>query len=273
MAIAQVELSESLASHRTARRFYLATLGFSALTFFLPTALAYGAAVIALAAQAAAWAYLRRASNQQSVGDQAGRRALLLDALGSTAERVDLGDVLQRLSQTAHDGSSKIADPNYFASQAPPGPARLRDHLQENAFWNKALYAEAAAARVKALVVPAALVGIVTLVALPLAPRDQSLTAARLVVGIVSLAAILTEVREIISWKAAETSVGQIDRRLETLAHLSADELVAKRLESVLAVFGDYCVITSSTPTIPRRIYQQNKDRLNRIWHERTASP
>jgi hypothetical protein len=115
-----------------------------------------------------------------------------MDALGSTTERIDLADWLTRISPDAAKRAGSSVDPNYFASRSLPGLARLRDHIQENAFWGKFLYGASAERYARLLGILAAFVVVVGFVAVPLAPRDQALLVSRILVAALSFGAVLT---------------------------------------------------------------------------------
>lgn len=269
-AMAEQQLEEALASHVAINRIRLATFAATALTIFVAGAAAYVLAVAVLTAQLGTWALGSRARRQQATGDQCRMRALLLDALGPTGARVDYGNLLRRISPEVRQQSAAVADPNYYASTAAPGLLRLREHLQENAFWNKSLYDSAADARLRAVVALGIAAGGVVLVAIPLAPRDQALLAARVLVVALSFFATLDQIREIGTWRSASDAIGQVDQRLETLTACSPGELMGPQAHSFLAAYGDYCAISSATPPIPKYLYLKHRDHLNVIWRERT---
>jgi hypothetical protein len=145
----------------------------------------------------------------------------------------------------------------------------LCEHLQENAFWGKHLYR--AAAKRYSFIVYGFIAGVIVaaLVAIPLAPRAGAPTIARIVVVALTLGAVLTQLNDILSWKAAATKIENLDRRLEPLGTRSDDELKASGLESLFAIFGQYSITTSTAPPIPRKIYQSSRARLNDLWKER----
>jgi hypothetical protein len=194
-------------------------------------------------------------------------RGLLLDALGATTEHIDLADLVNRIGPEAQARATRSINPDYFASKAPQGVVRLRDHLQENAFWGKYLYAEAAGWYSRALGAFGAAAIAVALIAIPLAPHSQSLTVARVLVTALSFGAALTQINEILSWRSARSKIETVDRRLEVLSSLSEAELMSKGIEALFAVFGDYCVATAMSPPIPTSIYRRHREKLNTLWN------
>jgi hypothetical protein len=240
----------------------------SVASIFVSSQYAYYAALCALITQGASWALRVHSGRQQSVGDEGRMRGLLLDALGSTTEHIDLADLVNRISSDARERAVASVDSDYFASKAPQGVVRLRDHLQENAFWGKCLYEAAAAQYSKLLGAFGIATVAVALVAIPLAPHGQSLVVARVLVTALTFGAALTQINEILSWRSAKTKIETVDRRLEALAAFSETQLMSQGIEALFAVFGDYCVATATSPPVPKSIYLRQRSHLNDLWDE-----
>lgn len=274
LALAHEELAEASRMYRWSRQLQIVTFAVSVTSIFVSSNYAYWVAFLALISQSISWAFRIRASGQQSTGDEARMRGLLLDALGSTTEPIDLADLLNRMSSHVRARAVKSVDPDYFASTAPEGLVRLRDHLQENAFWGKCLYEVAANQYSKFLGVFGIAAIAILFVAIPLSPHDQSLIAARVLVTALSFGAALTQANEILTWRSAKSKIETVDRRLEVLAKYSKTELMSKGIEALFAVFGDYCVATATSPPVPVSIYRHQRQRLNTLWDEtRRQSP
>lgn len=268
MALAHEELAEASRRYRWSRQLQVITFAASVVSIFVSSQYAYYAALVALISQGLSWTLRIHANGQQSIGDEGRMRGLLLDALGATTERIDLANLVNRISSDARARAVASVDPNYFASKAPYGVVRLRDHLQENAFWGKCLYG-AAADRYSRLLIAFGVAAIaVVLVAIPLAPHGQSLVVARVLVTALSFGAALTQINEILSWRSAKSKIETVDRRLEVLATLSETQLMSQGIEALFAVFGDYCVATATSPPFPGSIYLRQRRHLNTLWDE-----
>lgn len=268
MALAHEELAEASRGYRWSRILQVVTFAASVISIFVLTPYAYYPALAALASQGLSWLFRLHARSLQSIGDQARMRGLLLDALGPTTEHIDLADLVHNIGSDARIRAAKSVDPDYFASKASPGLGRLRDHLQENAFWGKCLYAAAVRRFTIWLSLFGGAVIVVVLVAIPLAPHGESLIAARILVTTLTFGAALTQVNEILSWRSAKSKIELVDRRLEALSALSEKQLATKSLEALFAVFGDYCVATANSPPLPRGIYLRERQQLNSLWNE-----
>lgn len=268
MALAHEELSDASRWYHWSRGLQVLTFIASVASVFAPSKYTYYPALFALISQGVSWALRIRASGQQSLGDEGRMRGLLLDALGATTEYIDLADLVNRIGPDVRMRASRSVDPNYFASKSPQGVVRLRDHLQENAFWGKCLYRDAADWYFRLLSAFGAVAVAVVLIAIPLASRDQSVILARILVTALSFGAALTQINEIFSWRSAKSKIEIVDRRLEVLATFSETELREKGIEALFAVFGDYCVATAMSPPIPTRIYLRRRKTLNALWDE-----
>jgi PAS domain-containing protein len=270
MALAHEELAYSEANYRRSRWLQVLTFPLTVAAIFATSSqYAYLFALGTLLVQVSSWDLRLFAGRLQAAGDEARMRGLLIDALGSNHEKLDLVDLRHRISTRARRKATGTVDPDYFACSLAPGLRRLCEHLQENAFWGKHLYK--AAARRYSLIVWGfvAIATVVVLVAVPLAPRDGAPVVARIVVVALTLGAVLTQISDILSWRGAATRIESLDRRLESLVGYSDDELKSIGLESLFAIFGQYSIATSTVPPIPRRIYKSNRDLLNDLWKQR----
>lgn len=268
MALAHEELTEASQGYRRSRQLQVVTFAASVASIFVSSQYAYYPALIALISQGLSWTFRVHASHQQSIGDEGRMRGLLIDALGSTTEHIDLADLVNRISPDARARAVGSVDPDYFASKAPPGLVRLRDHLQENAFWGKSLYGAAGDQYSKLLGAFGVAAIAVVLIAIPLAPHGQSLVVARVLVTALTFGAALTQINEILSWRSAKSKIETVDRRLEVLATFSEAQLKSRGIEALFAVFGDYCVATATSPPVPRSIYLRQRRHLNELWAE-----
>lgn len=269
IALANEELTAAADGYRRSRQLQVLTFTASIISIFISNQYAYLAVVVALVSQATSWGLRFRAGRQRAVGDEGRMRGLLIDALGSTTEHIDLANLVHRITPRARSRLSRSLDPDYFASKSPSGVGRLRDHLQENSFWGKCLYEAAALVYTRLLIAFGVLAALIALIAIPLAPHDQSLILAKVLVTALTFGAALTQSNEIIAWRSAKDKIEIVDRRLEALANLSERELQSRRIEALFAVFGDYCVATAMSPPIPREIYLRERNRLNALWAER----
>jgi hypothetical protein len=273
LGVAHAELGIAEKQYGRSRQIQALALLIGIASIFVDEKISYTATVLMALLQLASWLLRRAAAKRQSVGDNGRMRGLLLDALGSTTEHLDFTDFLQDVSERAkrvHESESPGSG-GHFASTSKPGLRRLRDHIQENAFWNRSLYEKAATASMVYLIAYGAAAAFVVLIAIPLSPHGDGLIFARLLVAALAFAPALAQVSEILAWRAAQAKIEAVDRRLERLAPLSESALRGQSLDSIFAIFADYTVATCATPPIPQRIYRKHRDSLNRLWSERSA--
>jgi hypothetical protein len=247
------------------------TFAASIASVLIPNPYTYIPAVLALGAQLSSWSIRLRAGRQHSIGEDGRMRGLLLNAIGSPGERIELANWLSRIDPAILERAPKSVDTSYFASNAPTGVRRLCEHVQENAFWGKSLYDIVAKRYTRLLCVLASVTLLALLVAIPFSSYGENLILARILVIIVSFGAVLTQANEILSWREAKEKIEAVDRRLEILTMLSEGELRSSRIEGVFAVYGDYCFATAVAPPIPRWVYVRERDRINGLWHQRSG--
>lgn len=269
IALGNAELGRASSLYRGGRLLQILTFAASIAAIFASGISTYFLALVALVSQSSSWATRYRARLLQSVGDEARSRGLLLDALDTSTEPVDMAILLNRFSSKARLEAAGSENPDYFASDSQPGLRRLRENLQENAFWAKCQYDSVVTDYYKQFAAFAVVALLAVLVAIPLAPRDQAANLARILVAALTFGAGFTQLNEIQLWKAAARRLEAVDRRLESLVPFSDIALSQSRLESVLAVFADYCVATTAAPPVPTKIYLRDRIRLNAVWDDR----
>lgn len=264
LALARAEIEESKRYSLWRTWMHRLTLIASVGALLAPVQSVYPLSVMALVTEALAWWCRYVASTLHGRGEEARRRALLLDSFGRTQEPLDITDLRARFSPRAQRRADKFEDTNYYASSEPPGLARLRGHLQESAFWSKHLYdAAAIRSRWHAFGVPVILTVVIAL-AWPVLPSSIGTLLARALVLFLSLLFAFDEFSRNLAWGAASAQAERVDRRLEAL---KVDDL-----EPVLALFGDYSVATAGAPPIPSSVYQSEKARLDELWKQRKAA-
>lgn len=241
-----------------------ATLVAALVAAFTPAPIAYVFAVIAFFNEAIAWWFRYDGSRLKSLADEARRYVLLVDALGMPAETFASTSIRQRFTKRAERRASHFEHPTYYASKEPPGSRRLKECMQESAFWSAYLYRKAAW---RALFIPVGLSVIVfvgLLVALPLAPGGTALLIARALVIVLAFVVASDEIGRVLDWYVAGNDAEQIDRRLESID--------LDRTEPILAAFTDYEVLTACAPPISTAVYQAHHERLNALWDQRSGA-
>lgn len=264
-------LELATAEHQNAKRLlynwlpscHLAAGGLTVVTLFVELPLAYFFALGVLVCQVAAWAIRMRGLGYHRHAEEARRRALLIDALGETAERLDVADIRRRFSKRACEEAHGTRRPTYWGSGLPQGPQRLSRSLQESAFWSKDLYGKAATQMAVGASAAFLVIAAIVLIGLGAFEGDAKLIAARVVAVALSTLIALDLLGQALAWRTAASEAERVDRRLDTTNETS--------LEPMLAIVADYAVATVSAPPIPDRIYQGEKERLNELWKKHRA--
>lgn len=259
LALSRAEQEVSKSRFLISRLAHVATLAVTIATLFVDGKLAYFLALAALATEAVAWLFRVLGDRKHSLAEEGRRRALLADALAKPADALAIRDLRARFSRRARALAHKFEDPNYYATQAEPGSARFRAELQESAFWSRELYSVSSKiGYITAGVLLLLVVGALFIVA-GTESSDTSLIVARVGVVFLSFLVFSDVLTQALAWTDAARKSDAVYRRLEGEA--LDDEGAA------LAVFGDYCVATATTPPIPSLLYHANRERIESAWH------
>lgn len=269
IALANAQLEKAAKGYRASRWLQVATFSLGVISVFVGSPLTYIPALIALGVQISSWVARNRAAKCHSAGEEGRIRGLLLDALGTVGEKVDLSNWFGRVTPSEGETLPSPVAADYFASEASLGMKRLCEHLQENAFWGKHLYKSAADYYGRALWIFSIVAVVAILVAIPITSGDSDIILARLIVVALASGAAFTQLAEVMAWRSAESKSETLDRRLDSLTTFTDEELSSSRIGTVFSAYGDYCIATSGAPPVPTWIYASQKERVNGLWARR----
>ena len=201
---------------------------------------------------------LHLADRRHSLAEEGRRRALLADGLGTSTDELALRDLRVKFSKGAEQTAPAHEDASYYASDATPGPARLRAAMQESAFWSRHLYG--AAAKAAGLVSGILLVLVLVALLIVIGTNSANATVAVARIGVLFLSFLVFSdfATQALSWFEAAAKSNDVYLRLQ------AEDL--EGVAAALAVFGDYSVATATTPPIPTVLYKQRHDHIEKAW-------
>jgi ABC-type multidrug transport system fused ATPase/permease subunit len=262
LALSRAEQEVAKRAFTASRLAHVGTLAVSLTTLFATGTLAYYLALGALLTEVGAWILRFRGDRRHWLAEQGRRRALLADALGTATERLALRDLRASFSRRAERLASDWEDSNYYAADEDPGLARLSSEMQESAFWSRRLYRLAWHLSLVMAVALLVLVIVALFIVIGAGSSNASLQVARVGVIFLSFLVFSDLLTQAIAWWDASQKSEEVYRRLDT-------EL--GEMATALAVFGDYCVATATTPPIPTMLYRFEGPRIEKAWRETSA--
>jgi len=242
---------------------HLGTFALTVAAFWLHEPLVQVPAAIAVVTEAIAWWLRVSGEALHDRAEEAKRAALLCNAFGSS-ESIDASDLRASFADSLHERARQLESSGYYSSKTPPGAERLRELLQESAFFSKHLFAAASRQALALGLLP--VVGLVAAIVLaaPFSDPSTTLLLTRLLVAVLSLLISADELGHAIAWHASGQLADRVDHAL--------DSIDLERMDALTAAFADYGVATSSAPPIPTHLYDKMRDRLNKAWQERTSA-
>lgn len=250
--------------HSRALQVHFSTLIIGLASLYASETITYLLAITALCAEGTAWWLRQKAAKAHELGRRGRRQAILADSFASEMEPYETVALRGAFDDSWTDLAKAHPVKNFYSSSCPPGPQRLRENIQESAFWSHRLYAAAQKRLLAKAVVCIVIITIVVMSALPLATSATSLLVARIALLIATLLVAIDVVGRIIAWGAAAAAADAIDRRLEHRETFGE--------QSALSAFADYATVTALAPPIPTVLYQQLKARLNEEWSLRQGA-
>lgn len=219
---------------------------------------------LAIATEAYAWWTRLLGTGAHERAEEGRRRAVLARELGSDPDCLGSASVKAEFSANARSEAARWVDPDYFSSAEDPGPARLRESLQESAFWSSHLYRAAGrASSVHLGLTTAAIVGAL-LVVFGIDAGDAGVAAARIVTVLVAAFVASDQLGMAISYFSAAKMSARVVERL--------DNVQVTSLGQMLAVYGDYSVATAQAAPIPTKLYLREHDAIDEAWRNRSRS-
>lgn len=223
---------------------------------------AYSCAILGVILQAARWWCQRIAANRHALGSTIKRRAMLIDSLGPSTEQLDIR-LLRELAgaQAAIRAEAHSVTASYYASTEPPGLSRLRENIQESAFYTHRLYSKAATATFTKFGITTFCIVVGLLIVIGLASREMTIVVANCILAFVAFLVSADQLGQAMSWYGGAMNVERIERRLDTIA---SDEPAP-----YMAAFADYEAATAMAPAVSTKLYEKERIRLDSLWRDR----
>jgi hypothetical protein len=262
LALARAEQDRARTFMRRRLYGHAITLAAAVATVFTHEATDDALALVAVTSEAVARALRWRAGELNHLAERALRRGLITTALGSDPDptatarmRAGLSAAARRDAEKWHE---KSREPDPWSSDVPVGPERLRDSLQQSAFWASHLYR--AASRRSSLRL-GTLVGAAILIVVALAAAgtgDVAETAARV---LTTFLAVLIPQDELGVKLAHDRAADEAERTVASL-----DRVEMSDIGTALAFFGDYATATAAAAPIPTSVYEREHDAIAAAW-------
>ncbi|MBL8879123.1 MAG: hypothetical protein JNG88_08390 [Phycisphaerales bacterium] len=226
--------------------------------------IAYVCALLSLSFQVWRWWLQRVGADKHSLGSTIKRRALLIESLGPSSEQLDIR-LLRELAGADAEREARVypMPESYYASTLVPGLERLRENLQESAFFSRALYGMAARSAFIKFGIAAVCVVVGLLAVVLLVPREIGPVLANCVLSFIAFLVSTDRLGQAMNFLSAATAVERIERRLANIA--------PNGVEAYFAAFADYEAATAMAPSVPTALYQKERQRLDALWRNKTG--
>jgi hypothetical protein len=264
LALARAEQEHAKTALRRRLYAHALTLAVTIAALFVQEPGTYVLAAAALASEALAWTLRWRGTEGNDLAERGRRRAMIAAALGKDPDSTGTAALRTDFSDRATAHAAQWRDPDYWSSDLPPGPARLRDTMQESAFWSCRLYKAAAERTLARLGVFAGAAAFTVLVLIVAETGSVAETAARV---LTVLLAVLITTDELGVWLSYRSARAAAERTVSLLDHVDLGDL-----GTALAVLGDYATATAGAAPIPTSVYGREHDKIAEAWASRRAS-
>jgi hypothetical protein len=208
------------------------------------------------------WWFVNGLYTRRRNAAQAARRAAVL--LGGLNESFSPGEVqalTERFTVSAAE-AQKFEKPDYYATQLPPGPARLGEMLEESAFYSERLQSISATAMLGVLVFFAIVFAAILFGVTPYVGRDTGQAIVRVFLALLVFGMSADVVGAFRAHRDAAKEIRDIRQRLMTA------DAAGYPTADVLLAFADYNAAVESAPESVPYAYKWRTQELNERWGE-----
>jgi hypothetical protein len=241
---------------------HLVTFVCAASSIFLAGNWLYIVAVIALLSEFSAWVLSKSTSSKKSLGQELIRLNIIQKSYGSDM-LVDLAYLKSKVTQSEFEKAKDFENSDYYATDDFSPEVRLVDIIQESCFWSQHLYEACKQRAIKNSIIIFVVIIVLIITGLSVIVEDGNYTLPRLAILFLMFFPLWNGIDSSINFGSAASKLTRIDQRLSS-SKLGFPEL--------LALFAEYNVVTSNTPLIPQKVFEQEQDKLNTLWPERVGS-
>jgi hypothetical protein len=234
----------------------------AASSIFLAGNWLYVVAIIALLSEFSSWTLSKSTSSKKSLGQELIRLNIIQNSYGSDMS-VDLVYLKSKVTQSEFKKAKDFENSNYYATDDSSPETRLVDIIQESCFWSQHLYQACKQRAIKNSILIAVVIIVLIIIGLSVITADENYTLPRLAILFLMFFPLWNGIDSSIHFGSATSKLTSIDQRLSSSKH---------RFPELLVLFSEYNVVTSNTPLIPQKVFEQEKDKLNTLWAERVGS-
>jgi len=241
---------------------HLVTFICAASSIFLIGNWLYVAAVTALVSEFSSWLLSKSTNSKKSLGQELIRFNLIQKSYGSDMS-VDLAYLKSKVTKDEFKKAKEFENSNYYATDDVSPEVRLVEMIQESCFWSQHLYQACKQRAIKISILLAVIIVILIITGLSVITSDENYTLPRLALLFLMFFPLWNGIDNVISFGKATSKLTSIDQQLRTLKCEFPD---------LLSLFSEYNIVTSNTPLIPQKVFEEEQEKLNSLWAERVAS-
>ena len=175
---------------------------------------------------------------------------------------VDLAYLKSKVTQSEFKKANDFENSSYYATDDFSPEVRLVDMIQESCFWSQHLYQACKQRAIKNSILIAVVIVILIITGLSVITPDGNYTLPRLAILFLMFFPLWNGIDSSISFGNATSKLTSIDQRLSTSR---------RGFPELLALFTEYNVVTSNTPLIPQKVFEEEQDKLNTLWADRVG--
>ena len=239
------------------------------ISLFTTNYILYLVSVIALITSTIAFLFRLIANHRNILGHSLHRISMLAKAYRISGDYFDVAYLLPKIPSKLHRAALKAAKStnssgSYTSPTSEPGAELLRWMIQENAYFNAALYDACADRALRNLFIFTIFFLLLVLLIIPITDGAIEYMTLRIILVILSLAVLYEQVERWAAWRFASRVMRDLENELARFKTVPEHR--------ILLLFSNYQVVICSTPEIDKTVYEDNRKKLNSGWQQREAT-
>ena len=240
----------------------IVTFTIAVLSIFLSGKYLFSACIAIGLLELIAWWAKFISNSRKELGQEILRANMIKEAFGKQSQ-LSISYLTSRIPKSAWKKAGKHLNEKYYAdNNIDKGKENLSKILQESCFWSQHLYSKCAKSGLIKAVIFAFIILFVAISYSVYIPNDQLFSAPRIFILLVVLVPLWDQIDDVITWFDSANRLKEVDHRLETVDYTNESD--------IFALYAEYNVVTSKAPLIPQKVYENEKDILNKLWEQRT---
>lgn len=227
----------------------------------------YTLTVVAIVFQSVALYLNFKSKKLRALGGQFQKLSMLSTVFNNEPDKGELSELKIKAGLDTYNKifddliNTKESESLSYTSKSKKPESKLLEMIQENCHWNNNLYRFSYKDHLKKVAATLTVLVIGVLISIPQIKLDDDFTLIRLLLTVISFSIVYDFFESMLKYRESSQEMKELDCKIERSSDINLPE--------ILNIFSQYILIKETTPSIPKRIYENNKNLINATWNIR----